>query len=63
MTVSLQIEIPEALYDEIQKHLDRSPEWDQDRTMTAAISLFLMQRGVSPVANRNYLNTMFSEAA
>jgi hypothetical protein len=63
MTISLQIEIPENLYDSLQTYLGKSPEWDQDRAMAAALSLFLMQNGNDGNAARVYLNTLFSEAA
>jgi hypothetical protein len=63
MTISLNIEIPEALYDSLQKHLDRHSAWDQDRAMTAALSLFLMQNAKDGNAAKTYLNAFFAEAA
>ena len=42
-TLSLMIEIPEALHQSFLKFLDARPDWDQDRVMAAALSLFLLQ--------------------
>ena len=41
--ISRCIELPETLDAELARFLDRSPEWDQDRAIAAAISLFLLQ--------------------
>jgi hypothetical protein len=61
--VSMLVEIPESLYFALQTYLDKSPEWDQDRSMAAALSLFLMQNGNDGNATRVYLNTLFSSEA
>jgi len=67
-TVSLLIEIPEALHESLKNYLELRPDWDQDRVLTAALSLFLLQnRGTDPApenpyqrqASRIYLDTMF----
>lgn len=61
-TISLQIEVPEVLYDLIQVFLEKRPQWDQDRMFCAALSLFLIQNGdYSRHASRIYLDTMFSQ--
>jgi Protein of unknown function (DUF2811) len=44
------IEVPESLHQAFKSFLDRSPEWDQDRAMTAALSLFMMQQRACQVA-------------
>jgi hypothetical protein len=44
--ISLTIEVPESLHQSLKSFLNRSPDWDQDRAMTAALSLFMMQQGV-----------------
>jgi hypothetical protein len=41
--VSLLVEIPEALHQSFLTFLDTRPDWDQDRVMSAALSLFLLQ--------------------
>jgi hypothetical protein len=62
-TVCLLTELPESLHGALKTYLDRHPEWDQDRTIAAALSLFLMQNSSDGNAARVYLNTMFSETA
>jgi hypothetical protein len=47
LPISLMIEVPESLHQSLKIFLDRSPDWDQDRAMTAALSLFMMQQRVS----------------
>lgn len=44
-TVSMLVEIPEALHEILKYYLDTHPHWDQDRIITAALSLFLLQNG------------------
>ena len=41
--ISLLVEIPEALHQSFLTFLDTRPDWDQDRVMAAALSLFLLQ--------------------
>jgi hypothetical protein len=62
--VSLNVEVPEALYEAMQDYLDTHPAWSQHRVCCAALSLFLMQNGVSDRnINRLYLDTVFDYAA
>jgi hypothetical protein len=69
-TVSLLAEVPEVLLDGLRAYLDARPDWDQDRVMTAALSLFLLQnRGTEAApallqrqASRVYLDTLFQRA-
>ncbi|UBF25767.1 DUF2811 domain-containing protein [Kovacikia minuta CCNUW1] len=67
-TVSLLVEIPEVLHESLKNYLELRPDWDQDRVLTAALSLFLLQnRGTDPApenahqrqASRIYLDTLF----
>ncbi|MEM6253683.1 MAG: DUF2811 domain-containing protein [Cyanobacteria bacterium P01_D01_bin.156] len=59
-TVSLMIEIPEALHLSIQEYLNTHELWSQERVMQAALSLFLMQNGSNqPHVNRLYLDSLF----
>lgn len=60
-TVSLLVEIPEALHQSIQHYLDVHENWSQERMLQAALSLFLMQNGVNkPHVNRLYLDSLFT---
>ena len=59
-TVSINIEIPEALHNSIQGFISGHPGWDHDRAMQAALSLFLMQNGAGDQGvNRMYLDSLF----
>jgi hypothetical protein len=67
-SVSLLTEIPETLHESLQGYLDTHPDWDQDRVLTAALSLFLLQHGTSDtpealqscrLAARLYLENLF----
>ncbi len=63
-TVSLQVEIPEDLHDCLKQFLEHRPMWDQDRTFSAALSLFLLQNSDRDQrASRIYLDTMFQPAS
>ncbi len=59
-TVGIFSEIPEALHESLKIYLETHPDWDQNRVMTAALSLFLLQNGESDRrAARVYLETLF----
>ncbi|MGB3532727.1 MAG: DUF2811 domain-containing protein [Microcoleaceae cyanobacterium] len=67
-SVSILTEIPEVLHESLQGYLDTHPDWDQDRVLTAALSLFLLQNETSQTpsalqscreAARIYLETLF----
>jgi Protein of unknown function (DUF2811) len=58
--VSILAEIPESLHESLKNYLESHPDWDQDRVMTAALSLFLLQNGDGDRrAARVYLETLF----
>ena len=64
VTVSLMVEIPEALHLSIQDYLGAHEKWSQERMMQAALSLFLMQNGVNqPHVNSLYLDSLFGFTA
>jgi hypothetical protein len=42
-TISLLAELPETLHCALAQYIDSHPDWDQDRAITVAISLFLNQ--------------------
>ncbi|BAY20672.1 hypothetical protein NIES2100_04140 [Calothrix sp. NIES-2100] len=59
-TVNIFTEIPETLHESLKNYLDKHPDWDQNRVLTAALSLFLLQNGDSDrTAARVYLETLF----
>lgn len=65
-TVSLLVEIPEDLHEALEKYLEIRPEWDQDRTFTAALSMLLLQsrtaeddKHTQRQCSRIYLDTVF----
>jgi hypothetical protein len=65
--VSILVEIPEALHQSFLSFLDSRPDWDQDRVMSAALSLFLLQN--RPATERQndrqtariYLDSLFKQ--
>lgn len=55
--------IPEHLFGSMAGFIDTHPEWNQDRVMTAALSLFLMQNGTSDqTVSRTYFDTLTTPA-
>ncbi len=62
-SVSLSVEIPEDLHVSIQNYLNVHSGWSQDRLFRAAISLFLMQNGVTErQVSRIYLDSLFGQS-
>ena len=60
LTVSLEAEIPEALYIGMKDFVGANPNWDQYRVMTSALASFLFQNGCSDRAvTERYLNDLF----
>jgi hypothetical protein len=68
--ISLQVEIPEILHEALRSYLELRPDWDQDRVLTASLSLFLLQNrsgdsalesGLQRHASRIYLDTLFKQ--
>ena len=61
-SVSLSVEIPEELHASVKHYLDVHSGWSQDRLFCAAISLFLMQNGVTHrQVSRIYLDSLFGQ--
>ncbi|MGR3278412.1 DUF2811 domain-containing protein [Acaryochloris sp. 'Moss Beach'] len=61
-TVSILADIPEDLHDALMSYLETHPDWDQDRVISAALSLFLMQYGQSDRKTaRIYLDSLFKK--
>ena len=62
--VSLLVDIPEELYLTLQQYLDAHTLWHQNRVFQAALSLFLMQNGMTNKQISNlYLDSLFDRAA
>jgi len=58
--ISLEAEVPEALYDGMRAFLSSRPEWDQYRVITSALAGFLFQNGCSDrCVAQHYLNGLF----
>ncbi|MDX2096169.1 MAG: DUF2811 domain-containing protein [Leptolyngbyaceae cyanobacterium bins.59] len=58
--ISILTEIPEALHESLKQYLESHPDWDQDRVLSAALSLFLLQTGGSDRRTaRVYLDSLF----
>ncbi|PZO23534.1 MAG: hypothetical protein DCF25_00320 [Leptolyngbya foveolarum] len=61
-SISLSVEIPEDLHASVQYYLDIHSGWSQDRLFCAALSLFLMQNGVTErQISRIYLDSLFGQ--
>ena len=62
--VSFIEEVPSPLNDAMSNFMDEHPNWDQYRLIQAAISGFLVQKGVSTrEINRIYSQSMFCRKA
>jgi hypothetical protein len=46
--VSLEAEVPEALFEGMRAFLEGRPEWDQYRVITSALASFLARIGACP---------------
>jgi hypothetical protein len=59
-TVKILAGLPDTLHDSLNNYLEKHPDWDEKRMLTAAISLFLLQNtnGNAAVA-QVYLETLF----
>lgn len=63
--ISIFVEIPEALHTTFKSFLDSRPDWDQDRVLSAALALFLLQnrpaneRSNDRATARIYLDSIF----
>ena len=58
--ISFMEDIPVYLNDAIRKFIDEHPNWDQHRLMQAAISGYLLEKGVTSIEMRRfYSQSMF----
>ncbi len=59
--VSLEAEIPEALYIAMKDFISANPSWDQYRVISSALANFLFQNGSGERAvTERYLNDLFA---
>ena len=59
--VSLEAEVPEALFHSMRGFLTDNPSWAQYQLVSSALATFLFQNGSSDRAvAQHYLNSLFS---
>ncbi len=59
-SISLEAEIPEALFDGMREFIRCHPHWDQYRLITSALAGFLFQNGCTDsCVTQHYLNGLF----
>ncbi len=58
--ISIETEIPEALYEGMKEFIGVNPQWDQYRVMSSALANFLFQSGSNDRAvTERYLSDLF----
>lgn len=58
--ISLEAEVPEALFDGMRAFLQHRPDWDQYRLITSALAGFLFQNGCGDrCVAQHYLDGLF----
>ena len=58
--VTVEAEMPEALYKGIKGFISANPQWDKCRVMSSALANFLFQNGCEDRAvTERYLNDLF----
>tara|TARA_B100000579_G_scaffold125922_1_gene101552 strand:- start:199 stop:468 length:270 start_codon:yes stop_codon:yes gene_type:complete len=61
MSVSLEAEVPEALYLGMKDFISGSENWDQSKLISSAIANFLFQNGSDDrTVTEKYLNDIFN---
>ncbi|MFN9621937.1 MAG: DUF2811 domain-containing protein [Cyanobacteriota bacterium] len=61
--VSLEAEVPEALFDGMREFIRTHPQWDQYSVITSALAGFLFQNGArDSCVKDHYLAGLFSDA-
>ena len=61
MSISLEAEVPEALYVGMKDFISGNKNWDQSRLISSAIANFLFQNGSDDRAvTEKYLNDIFN---
>ena len=61
MSISLEAEVPEALYMGMKDFISSNDKWDQSKLISSAIANFLFQNGSEDRAvTEKYLNDIFN---
>ena len=61
-SVSLEAEVPEALFEGMREFIRNHPHWDQYSVITSALAGFLFQNGsCDSTVKDHYLASLFSE--
>ena len=61
MSISLEAEVPEALYVGMKDFISGNEKWDQSKLISSAIANFLFQNGSDDMAvAEKYLNDIFN---
>ena len=61
MSISLEAEVPEALYFGMKDFISSNEKWDQSKLISSAIANFLFQNGSEDRAvTEKYLNDIFN---
>ena len=61
MSISLEAEVPEALYVGMKDFISGNEKWDQSKLISSAIANFLFQNGSEDSAvTEKYLNDIFN---
>ena len=61
MSISLEAEVPEALYAGMKDFISSNEKWDQSKLISSAIANFLFQNGSDDRAvTEKYLNDIFN---
>ncbi len=61
MSISLEAEVPEALYVGMKDFISSNEDWDQSKLISSAIANFLFQNGSNDRAvTEKYLNDIFN---
>ncbi len=61
-TVSLEAEVPEALFEGMREFIRKHPHWDQYSVITSALAGFLFQNGSPDMSVKDhYLAGLFSK--
>ena len=61
MSISLEAEVPEALYIGMKDFINGNEKWDQSKLISSAIANFLFQNGSEDRAvTEKYLNDIFN---
>jgi hypothetical protein len=61
-TVSIFTEIPSPLHECLKDYLKQHPDWDENRVLTAAVSLFLLQNAEGDACGQRRVAQVYLES-